>query len=147
MIRHPHHVTHLITLHPEWAWAFHLGKDVENRTWRPPPSLTGRWLAIRAGAHVGGRPGRPSAVSGFENVAYMARRAHWSAVVSFGSREPILTAVWPGIQPKAPGPRPNDFLHTIRRSTLPRRCVTHVARLAISRNNSRSPWAVPGRWH
>ena len=45
-----------LTLWPEWAYAItHLGKDVENRDWeRLPTWLTGRYLAIHAGAHIGG---------------------------------------------------------------------------------------------
>lgn len=40
-----------LTLWAPWAWAiFNLGKDVENRTWAPPPWLEGRWVAIHAGS-------------------------------------------------------------------------------------------------
>jgi hypothetical protein len=38
-----------LTLHQPWAYAVaHLGKDIENRTWRPPAALTGQRVAIHA---------------------------------------------------------------------------------------------------
>jgi hypothetical protein len=40
-----------LTLHAPWAHAVaHLGKDIENRTWRPPASVIGTRIAIHAGA-------------------------------------------------------------------------------------------------
>jgi len=39
-----------LTLIQPWAWAIaHAGKTVENRTWRPPRSMLGNYLAIHAG--------------------------------------------------------------------------------------------------
>jgi len=39
-----------VTLHRPWPYAiFHLGKDVENRTWHPPGALIGQRIAIHAG--------------------------------------------------------------------------------------------------
>jgi hypothetical protein len=39
-----------LTLKQPWAWAVaHAGKDVENRTWRPPSSIIGQCIAIHAG--------------------------------------------------------------------------------------------------
>jgi len=47
---------HALTLHQPWAWAVaHAGKRVENRTWHPPRSLIGQYLAIHAGAQPRGR--------------------------------------------------------------------------------------------
>jgi len=40
-----------LTMHAPWAHAVaHLGKDIENRTWRPPDSVIGTRIAIHAGA-------------------------------------------------------------------------------------------------
>lgn len=40
----------VLTVHQPWAWALVHGlKPVENRSWRLPPSLLGRWVAIHAG--------------------------------------------------------------------------------------------------
>lgn len=40
-----------ITLHAPWAWAIcYLGKDIENRTWKPPAELIGQRIAIHAGS-------------------------------------------------------------------------------------------------
>jgi hypothetical protein len=39
-----------LTLKQPWAWAVaHAGKDVENRTWKPPASVIGQRIAIHAG--------------------------------------------------------------------------------------------------
>lgn len=41
---------HALTLHAPWAYAVaHLGKRIENRTWKPPARIVGRRLAIHAG--------------------------------------------------------------------------------------------------
>lgn len=40
-----------ITLHQPWATAIaDLGKDIENRTWRPPANVIGTRIAIHAGS-------------------------------------------------------------------------------------------------
>ena len=58
-----------ITLWPEWAYAVAwLGKRIENRDWPPPRSLIGERVAIHAGAHVGGRKGRPAMEEGMQAV-------------------------------------------------------------------------------
>lgn len=42
-----------LTVWQAWAWAIVAGhKPIENRDWPPPPQLSGRWLAIHAGARV-----------------------------------------------------------------------------------------------
>lgn len=39
-----------VTVACPWGWAFrHLGKDLENRTWRPPETLSKQRFAIHAG--------------------------------------------------------------------------------------------------
>ena len=69
-----------ITLWPEWAWAITaLDKRVENR-----PECIARMLArydgvlaIHAGKHVGGRPGKPAAFDGLTAVAKAVRGGPW----------------------------------------------------------------------
>lgn len=40
----------VLTLWQPWPYAiFRLGKDIENRKWKPPPSIIGERIAIRAG--------------------------------------------------------------------------------------------------
>lgn len=49
------------TVWPEWAACMVLhGKRIENRPRPLPRSLWGQRIALHAGAHVGGRPGRPA---------------------------------------------------------------------------------------
>lgn len=42
-----------LTLAQPWPWAFPY-KDVENRSWAPPKSMLGEWIAL----HGGRLPGR-----------------------------------------------------------------------------------------
>lgn len=42
-----------LTVRQPWAWAIvHAGKDVENRTWRPPPAIIGQRIIIHAGKEI-----------------------------------------------------------------------------------------------
>lgn len=42
-----------LTLHRPWAWAIvAAGKDIENRTWKPPASIISRRIAIHAGKTI-----------------------------------------------------------------------------------------------
>jgi hypothetical protein len=69
-----------LTLHPEWAFAVaYLGKDVENRFWHPSPLQlpAGDWLAIHAGAHVGGKKGITAEKAGYSRLFETAERAGW----------------------------------------------------------------------
>jgi len=60
-----------LTLWPEWAWAIvHLGKRVENRTWKPFLPV-GTTFAIHAGKHLGGKPGAASAREAEDDVFSM----------------------------------------------------------------------------
>lgn len=62
-----------LTLWPEWTWAVaHFGKDIENRSWAPPARIIGQWLAIHAGAHIGGRKGDAACLEGLTDLREMA---------------------------------------------------------------------------
>lgn len=50
----------------------HFGKDIENRTWEPPRHLVGSWLAIHAGAHIGGRKGETALLEGLSDLRELA---------------------------------------------------------------------------
>ena len=68
----------VITLYREWAWAVcHLDKRVENRDWPLPRWMEGQLVALHAGKHIGGRPGRVAREEGSLAVAGMAREAGW----------------------------------------------------------------------
>jgi hypothetical protein len=83
-----------LTLWPEWAWAIaHRGKDIENRTWEPPRHLIGRWLAIHAGKHIGGRPGDKALLEGLEDLLEMAEEA--------GAEIPVFSDLIPQIATSA----------------------------------------------
>ncbi len=72
-----------LTVHPEWGFGIHyLGKRDENRGGPPPITLTGDdppWIALHAGKHIGGRPGKVAKREGLEALVGMAQRAGWTA--------------------------------------------------------------------
>jgi hypothetical protein len=71
----------------EWAWAIDVlpepaAKRVENRGQPPWARLVGPgapWIALHAGKHVGGAPGRNAMYGGLMGVRDMARLAGWHA--------------------------------------------------------------------
>ena len=69
--------SYAITLRPEWAYAIcNLGKNIENRTWTPMRSLSGkRKIAIHAGRLIGGRESYKAFLEGIYEVANTAEKA------------------------------------------------------------------------
>lgn len=131
-----------LTLWPEWAWAITtLDKRIENRTWTPRAGQLrpGEWFAIHAGAHVGGRPGRPADKEGLFAVANMAERARWHVKVGVGALK------GPGISVHR---QSDGDSHLIAASQIPTSRVVALARYGGVRPSS-SGWAVPGarHWH
>ena len=64
-----------LTLWPEWAALIAHGlKPVENRGWKLPE---GERIAIHAGAHIGGRKGRPALEEADNAVYWTALAAGW----------------------------------------------------------------------
>ena len=131
-----------LTVYPEWAWAFNLGKNIENRTWPPPKKSFGKWIAIRAGKHMGGRIGFPAALEGFGNVARVAELAGYSASVipNLDTRNPrIVVAGPPGVH------------FTVSREMLRRSAITHICKLGTAgevyghEGPPEYPWAFPGQ--
>jgi len=122
-----------LTLWPEWIWAIaHLGKDVENRSWRPPPAFVGRQVALHAGMTIGGRD--LDEASALRLVVEMAELAGWRRACHALVRDDVRRG-------RVEVPLPSA-------SCPPTRCaVVAVATLGEPTRTSCSPWAVPGRWH
>lgn len=83
-----------ITLWPEWAWAIaRLDKRIENRGWVPPRGalVPGDWLAIHAGANIGGRPGRKATNDGIYTLVEAAYAVGWQSVGVEMPTGPMLT--------------------------------------------------------
>jgi len=81
-----------LTLWPEWAYAVaHLGKDVENRSWAPPPYVFRKRIAIHGGSSIGGRS---SAKTGF---ALTAVRAMTDVAEMCGHDQARLRSITPGV--------------------------------------------------
>ena len=142
-----------ITLWPEWVWAiFHLGKGVENRTWAPPRKLMGQRIALHAGAHVGGRPGRVATEAGLRGVGFMATHEGlgWMlrdkmdymlfTFVSHNSRGIVSGELCMDLgredRDLPPGNRP-----------LIRKAIVGTAVLKKVEIGDRVPWGVPGMYH
>lgn len=125
-----------LTLYPEWAWAIlHLGKDVENRLWLPPRALAGQWVALHAGAHVGGRPGQVARTEGMLGLYEMAHRAGWMEVAqTLPTDDPFW---WERGAQRAHEPMSHE---------VTRRAIVGIVRFS-SPARSTSPWAVPGQHH
>ena len=91
----------VLTVWPEWSWAFTImGKDVENRTWRPGEHMIGKSIALHAGKRVGGRyaadtRGMPIGgdetvsefFSCFNYVELRAKKAGYSTMI-LGAKQP-----------------------------------------------------------
>lgn len=84
-----------LTIKPPWAYAiFHLGKTVENRTWRP----LGRWrhyrgpLLLHAGVGLDRAARDPRTGERFPEVAYQVRGALVGVVVLTGAHPPGILA-------------------------------------------------------
>jgi hypothetical protein len=86
-----------LTLWPEWAWAItQLGKDVENRDWKPSRTILapGDWLAIHAGAVLGGgNPSRKATEAALQKVAESYLFANNFAPLPELATKPTLSAI------------------------------------------------------
>ena len=119
-----------LTLWPEWLPAFtHMGKDVENRTWRPPVRLVGQRLALHAGANVGGGSGK----RGRQWLERTAWEAGWS--VEFGGPKLLsLTCSRRGYGPSTT-------------TEIVLGAIVATARVRDAVQDTPSLWAMEGQWH
>ena len=131
-----------LTLWPEWAWAIcALGKRVENRPWRPVDAQrhgrgpttadrarvlhalpVGARLAIHAGAHLGGRPGRVATDEAVNGVLDMCERVNPNGLLPYpGVREALRAC--------------------------PKSAIVAVVTIDGFDREERTGWDVPGAWH
>jgi len=156
-----------LTLWPEWIWCIdHLGKRVENRTWKPPEKFIGHRIALHAGAHIGGRAGRAATASGLRAVGSMAVREGWSWMLgdeldymTFAPGDPGMMQCKLQEQCNTHVPdcsRPWDMYVSKKDRELSSSCkpvvrkaIVGTARLAKVSEGDYVPWGVPGmvHWH
>ena len=122
-----------LTLWPEWAWAIcNLTKRVENRSRGPDKRLKpGDWFAIHAGAHLGGRKGKPAHYEALTSLQVMAERAEYHTEIRAGA-----------LHVGSKGTRIKDH-----RLDIPGACRRHIVALAryqYSGENNPSRWATTG---
>lgn len=96
-----------LTLYPEWSHAVaHLGKNLENRSWPFPRAMIGQRIAIHAGAHVGGRSGRPAMEHGLAVLDVAAFASYMPIVVRHGTKTTPAGVMYVG----APGGHWSDIV-------------------------------------
>jgi len=141
-----------LTIWPEWIWAIlHLGKRVENRSWEPPQAVVGQRIALHAGAHVGGRPGRAATDNGLRSVGGMAVRAGWSWMLGeeldYVSFCPVCGSLGDPVDMWLREEDDRELSASCRR--LVRGAFVGTAILARATTGDQTPWAVPGmvHWH
>lgn len=119
-----------LTLWPEWLpTILYMGKDVENRSWKPPDSLVGQRFALHAGMRIGGGRIR----QGFEWLKDACLEAGWHVRMSDGE------VYWRRVEE----PHGSNW----RACLVPRGEVMATVRLVGAVRDSPSPWAMRGQWH
>ena len=149
-----------LTLWPEWCPAFRgvrlrdgraspLDKGVENRPMAPwstiAPNLLGpgRWLAMHAGKHVGGRAGNDGALI---NVIDTAKVAGWNAYV------PRLDDIIPPGQTDAvrlwrkEEGKPFEGIDLHPDDIVTSAIVAVMRVTSVSRPGTDGPWRFPAQW-
>ena len=121
-----------LTLWPEWAFAWRwLGKDVENRSWRPPARLIGQRLAIHAAV-------TPPTTMRLRAMCITAQEAHGEGhCYDTGPRK----APWVRWRWSLWRTRP------VRTEPITLGAILGTAIVGEPTRESDSPWAMPGQWH
>lgn len=87
-----------LTLRHPWAFAVaRLGKRIENRTWRPPASLVGQFVAIHGGASPRIRARMREAMEDARRILYTIPGAQDLAIAALGPDVKLAQMVTPGI--------------------------------------------------
>lgn len=137
-----------LTLHGVWAHAIRLAaqdprwKTVENRNEQVAKAVVNSvgdgWLAIRAGANVGARPGMPATVEAMRALGQAAQDATGQQVtlsrVTSGGRTT-------GVELRCDG--------TLRASAIWTSAIVAVCRVSpdlVPPDAEGVPWHVPGQW-
>jgi len=131
-----------VTIRPEWGFAIAaLGCRVVSKDYKPEALLgSGTRIALHAGKHVGGKPGRPAALRGMSALASAAAlyRLNGIALIPSESEEAVFMAVRKINQPNGVLLGTEDF---------PRNEVFGVAELDTPRGLHEFTWAIPGMEH
>jgi hypothetical protein len=131
-----------VTIRPEWAFAIAaLGCRILSKDYQPEALLgSGRRVALHAGKHVGGRPGRPAALRGLTELAHAAAlyRLHGVVLLPYEDSDDARIAVRKVAEPEGV---------IIGADELPRDHVFAVAELDTPCGLREYTWAIPGREH
>jgi hypothetical protein len=96
----PKRLIRAITFRHPWLWAVrHLGKRIENRTWRPPRWLIGCHLAL----HGGSSPSGKAVEEVDQDLRWILARHRAKAVEAGFPRPTVNDTILCGIQAVAPG--------------------------------------------
>lgn len=127
-----------LTLYPEWPWAFTvLDKRLENRGWRPPSWLMGKYFCLHSGARINGGA---SVKDGLEGLEYMAQDAGW---------ETRLTRIDVDAKHfKLCCTRHGDGVERVLDTrTMVKSAIMCVVKLVGVKFNQPLPWAIPNSLH
>ena len=131
-----------VTIRPEWAFAIAaLGCRVISKDYKPDALLGGgQRIALHAGKHMGGKPGKPSAVRGMSELASVAAlyRLHGVALIPAEEEEAVQMAVRKVNEPSGVLLGSDDF---------PRNEIFAVAELDVPHGLHEFTWAIPGLNH
>jgi len=134
-----------ITLWPEWAWAVcYLGKNVENRPWKPPIPA-GSHLAIHAGKNPGGTGRLGEAMGSIKLLVEAAMRAGWTGTAKMIADKPGHADIEIDFRRYEPGSL-IETEATLKLSEITRGAVVAMAELGhfTSPAALNSPWAAGG---
>ena len=127
-----------LTLYPEWNWAFDvLDKRLENRGWRPPKWLLGKYLCLHAGARINGGA---SVYDGLCSLEAMARMAGWRT-------ELVRTAIGTNdYELRCKKEEPDEPL-VLATKTMTKSAITAVVKLIDVTFNEARPWVFHDQVH
>lgn len=126
-----------LSLWPEWLWAFTaLDKRLENRGWRPPKWLMGKYFCLHAGSRINGGA---SVMDGLESLAMTARDAGWQHTEI--RRKMLDKASYEFECTKG------EEKHTFSTETAVRSAIVAVVKLIDVTYDEDRPWAIPHSHH
>lgn len=137
-----------LTIWPEFIWAIcYLGKRVENRTWTPPDKMIGKRIALHAGAHVGGSPGRTATESGLTGLVGMAVHEGWAWMM--GEHPDFVSFYKPGSLPieMCLDPDLTEAISAVKPVVKKAIVGTAVLDKVEKYERERVPWGVAGMYH
>ncbi len=131
-----------VTIRPEWAFAIDaLGCRVVSKDYKPEALLgSGKRIALHAGKHVGGKPGKPAALRGMIELSSAAALYRLPSVVLLPWEDD--KGAWMAVRAAS-----QDAGRLIGVDDLPTNVIFGTAELDVPHGLREYTWAVPGQEH